>query len=131
VNAASFTADGKTILTAAADGQVRRWQSDSEIDGSGKTKDEVLKGARQEITRLATVPGFAITISADGRARRYDLEKKDDPFGLPSLDGRLDALAVDATGKRALIGAADGTVRLIELEKGDTLLECVVSPGLR
>jgi WD40 repeat protein len=88
-------------------------------------------GARQEITRLATVPGFAVTISSDGRARLYNLEKKDDPLGLPSFDGRLDALAVDATGKRALIGGADGTVRLIELDKGATLLECVVSPGLR
>lgn len=163
VTCASFDAEGKTILSAAADGEVRRWQADAETDDSGKAKTEVLKGGRQEVTRLAVLPGLAVTLSTDGRARVYYLEspakkedapkkedtgkkddapKKDEPKTKPepkkkgettdlrSTPGRLDALAVDSIHKRALFGGASGIVRLVDLEKGDTLLECLVSPGL-
>lgn len=130
VTCATFDAEGKTILSAAADGEVRRWQADSETDGNGKAKDEVLKSKRQEVTRIATLPGFAITTSADGRARLYDLNKRGEPTELRGFPERIDALAVDAAGKRVLIGGVAGTVRMIALEKGDTVLECMVSPGL-
>ena len=98
---------------------------------SGKAKTEVLKGGRQEVTRLAVVPGFAVTLSTDGRTRLYNLDKKGDPLQLPGPPGRLDALAVDAPRKRALVGGVAGQVRMVELEKGGTILECVVSPGLQ
>jgi WD40 repeat protein len=131
VTCASFDAEGKTILSASSDGQIRRWAADAEVDGSGRAKDEILKGSRQEVTRLATFPGFAVTVSSDGRARLYDLSKKEDPTLLKSLDSRLDALAVDPVRKRALFGAASGHVRLLDLDIGDTLLDALVSPGLK
>jgi WD40 repeat protein len=131
VNTASFDSEGKTILSAAADGEVRRWQADAETDDSGKAKTETLKGGRQEVTCVATLPGFAVTTSADGRARVYNLEKKAEALVLGGPSGRLDALAVDAARKRAILGSVSGTVRLVDLEKGNTLLECVVSPGLK
>jgi WD40 repeat protein len=130
VTCASFDADGKTILSAAADGEVRRWQSDAEIDNSGKAKTEVLKGGRQEVTRLAVLPGLAVTLSSDGRVRLYNLDKKGDVLELSGPPGRLDALAVDGVRKRALVGGVAGQVRMIDLEKRDTLLDCQVSPGL-
>jgi hypothetical protein len=130
VTCASFDADGKTILSAAADGEVRRWQSDAETDNSGKAKTEVLKGGRQEVTRLAVLPGLAVTLSSDGRVRLYNLDKKGDVLELSGPPGRLDALAVDAARKRALVGGVAGQVRMIDLEKRGTLLDCQVSPGL-
>jgi WD40 repeat protein len=131
VTCATFDAGGKTVLSAAADGEVRRWQADAETDDSGKAKTEVLKGGRQEVTRVAAVAGLAVTISTDGRIRLYNLEKKGDAASLPGSSSRLDALAVDPGHKRALLGGVSGTVRLVDLEKATTLLECLVSPGLR
>jgi hypothetical protein len=131
VTCASFDAEGKTILSASADGQLRRWAADAEVDGSGKAKDEILKGSRREVTRLATLPGFAVAVSSDGRARLYDLSTKEEPVALHGLDNRVDALAVDAVHNRVLLGASSGHIRLLDLEKGDTLLHTLVSPGLK
>jgi WD40 repeat protein len=131
VNTASFDPEGKTILSASADGEVRRWETNAETDGSGKAKTEMLKGGRQEVTCVATVPGFAVTTSADGRARVYNLDKKAEPQVLGGARGRLDALAVDVARKRAILGGASGVVSLVDLEKGVTVLECLVSPGLK
>ena len=130
VNGAVFDAEGKTILSAAADGEVRRWQADAETDGNGKAVNQVLKSKRQEVTRLAAFPGCAITASADGRVRVYDLTKKDEPKELAAFPSRVDALVVDPAGKRALLGGVSGIVRVVDLEKGETVRESLVSPGL-
>lgn len=129
VTCAAFDVDGKTILSAAADGEVRRWQADSEMDDNGKARTEVLKSKRQEVTRIVTLPGRAITASADGRVRSYDLNRKSDPTELRAMAGRVDALAVDAAGKRIILGGVAGTGRMLDLEKGDILLEVNLSPG--
>lgn len=76
VTCASWDAEGKHVYTSAADGEVRRWRWDSEVDGGGKAKDTVLKGGRQEVTRIAMAGPRLLSASADGRIRSFQVTVK-------------------------------------------------------
>ncbi|RBP46511.1 anaphase-promoting complex subunit 4 [Roseimicrobium gellanilyticum] len=76
VTCAAWNAEGKFVYTSSADGEVRRWQWDSEVDGGGKAKDTVLKGGRQEVTRIAMAGPRLLSASADGRIRSFQVTVK-------------------------------------------------------
>ncbi|QIF02478.1 c-type cytochrome domain-containing protein [Roseimicrobium sp. ORNL1] len=79
VTCAAWDPNGKILYTSAADGEVRRWPWESEVDGSGRATDLLLKGGRQEVTRIAMAGPRLITASADGRIRAYSITKKEEP----------------------------------------------------
>ena len=76
VTCAAWDAEGAFIFTSSADGELRRWQWDSEVDGGGRAKDTVLKGGRQEVTRIAMAGTRLLAASADGRIRSYHITIK-------------------------------------------------------
>lgn len=79
VTCAAWDPNGKILYTSAADGEVRRWPWESEVDGSGRATDLLLKGGRQEVTRMVMAGPRLLTASADGRVRTYSITKKEEP----------------------------------------------------
>jgi WD40 repeat protein len=79
VTCAAWDPNGKILYTSAADGEVRRWPWESAVDGSGRATDLLLKGGRQEVTRIAMAGPRLLTASADGRIRVYSITKKEEP----------------------------------------------------
>jgi hypothetical protein len=80
VTCAVWDAEGKFVITSSADGELRRWQWDSEVDGGGRARDTMLKGGRQEVTRIAMAGTRLLAASADGRIRSYNITiKKAEP----------------------------------------------------
>lgn len=130
VTSAVFDDDGVTVTTSATDGEVRRWRWDESVDGSGRVKDKVLKGGRQEVTRVVLGGGKLIAASVDGRLRQYDLGKLDAPaVELTPLGVRVDALALDDSGWRLLAAGQDGRLQVLDLGAGQRLLSAIAAPG--
>ncbi|WP_198141281.1 c-type cytochrome domain-containing protein [Verrucomicrobium spinosum] len=130
VTSAVFDADGATVTTSAADGEVRRWKWDESVDGGGRTKDKLLKGGRQEVTRVVLGSGKIITASVDGRLRQYDLAKLDAPaVELTPLGVRIDALTPDDSGWKLLAAGQDGRLQILDLGAGQRLLSAIAAPG--
>ncbi len=159
VTCAVWSPDGKLVFTSAADGEVRRWAWDSEVDGSGRAADTVLKGGRQEVTRLAMAGEQLLTASADGRLRACSFKmvpppppkpqpesqpkaggkKKQEKEARPTLqvdirelDGfgvRVDALAVAPGGMAVVLAGQGGRLRLLRLPEYKITLERTAAPG--
>lgn len=130
VTSAVFDADGATVTTSASDGEVRRWKWDESVDGSGRVKDKLLKGGRQEVTRVGLGAGRIVTASVDGRLRQYDLAKLDAPaVELTPLGGRIDALALDDSGWKLLAAGQDGRLQILDLGARQRLLSAIAAPG--
>ncbi|MEZ0387820.1 MAG: c-type cytochrome domain-containing protein [Verrucomicrobium sp.] len=130
VMSAAFDPDGQMVTTAAADGEVRRWKWDAEVDGSGKAKDKLLRSRRQEVTRLVVTGSFLVAGTVDGRLRVYDLKKIDqEPVELEALGVRVDALALDDSGWRLLAGGQEGRLQIFDLGARQRLLSATAAPG--
>lgn len=129
VTAAIFDTEGKTVISASNDGQLRRWEINTATDGSGKVKDKVLKGGRQEVTRLAVAEKQLVTASADGRMRLYDLSKEGEPRFIEAQGSRVNAIAVDATGTKIAYAGQGGKLTVLNLVDGKTLLAKITAPG--
>ena len=130
VTCAVWDPEGKTVFTASADGEVRRWEWNSEVDGSGKAKDKALKGGgRQEVTRLAIAGPHLITASADGRVRSYELAKEENVKSLEGFGRRIDALTADPTGARLILAGQGGLLRILNPAENKILLERTAAPG--
>ncbi|WP_172682750.1 hypothetical protein [Verrucomicrobium spinosum] len=90
----------------------------------------MLKGGRQEVTRVVLGSGKIITASVDGRLRQYDLAKLDAPaVELTPLGVRIDALTPDDSGWKLLAAGQDGRLQILDLGAGQRLLSAIAAPG--
>lgn len=136
---AAFDSAGETVITGAADGEVRRWtwqETDSgNRDKKGLKKKRqpgstVLKGRRQEVTALAVSGDRLYTASSDGSLCVYDLPHAGNPVEIDSLRSRASVARVSDSGTRLVYGGLSGEVRALDLATGNTLLlKFKASPG--
>lgn len=139
VLSAVFDSAGETVITGAADGEVRRWdwrEADPENKDKKDSKEKkqpksvVLKSRRQEVTALAVSGDRLYTASSDGRLRVYDLPHAGNPIEIDSLRSRASVARVNDAGTRLVFGGLNGEVRVLDLAAGNTvLLKFKASPG--
>lgn len=111
VSTASYSPDGKWILTASVDGTARIW------DAEGKTKPIVLSGHTDAI-RMASWShdGKSIlALSEDGTVRIFSASGEGDPLLISSATGRLLYAELSPDDKRVVTSSIDGFVRIHEL----------------
>ena len=104
VVSASFSADGRFVVTASADDTARVW------DDNGGIPLAVLAGHVDSLTGATFTPkGLVVTASADGSVRVWNPGTADQlhPLGPPS--SALNRVAISPDGKLAL-AAGTGTV---------------------
>lgn len=111
-NALAFTPDGKRVVTAAHDGDVRVWTI---ADGTAR----VLHAGESPLAVLRLAPdGRAAAAGAlDGRAWLLDLEGGRPPRAMVH-DGAVLALAWAPDGARLATASADGWVRIHDVRSG-------------
>jgi hypothetical protein len=140
-----FDAEAETVITSAADGEVRRWTWREPEPESGERKDTkeakdpkekkraksvLLKSGRQEVTALAVSGDRLFTASSDGRVRGYDLRHTGDPLELGSLGARADVASVDTAGGKLVYAGQNGEVQVQALSGHDRpQLKFKASPG--
>ena len=115
VKALAFSADGKYLATACADGFGRIWNA-----ANGARAGENLTHA-ENIVAVAFHPKNAIvaTASQDGTARLWEVPTGK-PLGSPlAHDGPLTSLAFSPDGRWLLTGSSDQTARLWNAETGE------------
>jgi WD40 repeat protein len=78
---------------------------------------------RDAVSAIAVLPDgkHAITCSADGIARLWDLEGGEELKHLKADKGWVRAVAVSADGEHAIIGSDDGLARLWDLKSGQEM----------
>ncbi len=117
VNAARFSADGKTALTASADKTARLWDV---VNGN---ELRVLRGHEGEVLDAQFSPDgkMALTASADTTARLWDVASGTE---LRALRGHADEVLgaqFSADGASVLTASRDGTARLWDVASGKEL----------
>jgi WD40 repeat protein len=113
VRAVAFTPDGKTALSAAQDGKVRRW------DVMAAKELPALAGHEGGTFALALSPDGKRLASAgaDGRVRLWDLRTGGEVASLAGHKGTVYAVAFSPDGKLLASGGADGTARIWDVDK--------------
>lgn len=113
VEAASFSPDGRQILTASGDGTARVWQA----DGAGEPV--VLKGHESGINSAVFSRGGhrVLTASTDHTARVWRADGRGDPLVLRGHTGSIQAAAFSPDGGRAVTASFDGTARVWWVEQ--------------
>lgn len=151
VTCATWAPDGRLVYTASADGEVRRWPWNSQVDGSGRASDTQLKGGRQEVTRIAMAGNRLLSTSSDGKLRTFGFKTVEPPKqseeekkkGKPApkatvqidtkepetFGARVDALAVAPSGNFAVLAGQGGKLRVVQLPDFQIALERTAAPG--
>ncbi len=139
VLSAVFDSGGETVITGAADGDLRRWTWQDAAPASKDKEDSkekkrpktvVLKGRRQEVTTLAASGARLFAASSDGRVREYDLLHTGEPVEIESFGARVNVVSVADAGGKLVIAGQSGEVRLLDLADHQKVrLRFTASPG--
>jgi WD40 repeat protein len=110
VTAVAFNADSSKLASVGGDQVVRVWDAKD-----GKLLKE-LKGHTQPIMAVAFGgTDRLLTGGIDKVARLWDVTKDQPVVALPANKSMISAVALRADGKQALIGSADGMLRVYDL----------------
>jgi hypothetical protein len=116
----AFLPGGRTIVSAAADRQLRLWDVESGEERSRFGETPYAVGC------LAVVPGSGqILVGQGAGVRLYDPESGREVVRLVGHTDAVRSLGVDAAGALALSGGDDGAVRLWGLAAGRVVLRLI------
>ncbi|KAL4430378.1 hypothetical protein ABPG77_002184 [Micractinium sp. CCAP 211/92] len=93
------------------------------LDQAGGLQRLALRGHTSAVTRVLLTPSGtdAVTASADGTARVWDLDIGDCVLLLEGHAGPINDMAVTSDGSLVLTCSSDGTARAFEMERGQCL----------
>lgn len=128
---ASFSPDGRRVVTASADATARVWTLSA--DGSS-AEEAVLRGHGGNVYSASFSPdgGKIITASRDGTARIWDLSAPDPSQAPVVLDGHGTLVFIAAfspDGGRVVTGSDNGVVRVWDLSATDPTASPLVLRG--
>jgi WD40 repeat protein len=110
VTAVAFSADGSMLASVGGDQVVRIW------DARDGKKLRELKGHTAPIMAVAFGGNsLLLTGGIDKTARLWDASKDEPLQTFPANKSMISAVALRADGKQALIGSADGMLRIYDL----------------
>jgi WD40 repeat protein len=121
----AFTPDGKTLVSTGADRNIKRW------DTTTGRELPMQPGHQNNFVGLQPSHAKLVSVSADGQRvlawiksnerfstiKVLDLASGNQLIGDTDRNRTVDAVAFAADGKKAALGAADGSVRIYLLEK--------------
>ena len=109
---ASFSPDGRRVVTASADGTARVW------DAEGRGEPVVLKGHEREVRSATFSPDGRriVTASKDLTARVWDAEGRGEPVVLRGHERGVLSASFSPDGRRVLTASEDGTARVWDAE---------------
>ncbi|MCI0461315.1 MAG: hypothetical protein L0Z62_30575 [Gemmataceae bacterium] len=122
VTAVAAGSDGRTLLTATADGVIRVFDADPARETFG-TEQTTLEGETRLVTSLRpSADGKWLAAGLfDGQIELWQPGSEDDPKLLRGHTTRIELLEFAADGKRLLAHAADGTAKWWDVSKGEEL----------
>ena len=110
VTAIAFSADSTKLASVGGDQVVRVW------DARDGKKLKEWKGHTAPIMAVAFGGNnLLITGGIDKTARLWDVSKEEPAYVFPANKSMIGAVALRADGKQALIGSADGMLRIFDL----------------
>ncbi|MGK4001492.1 AAA-like domain-containing protein [Sorangium sp. So ce1036] len=111
---AAFSPDGRSVVTASADGTAQRWP----LDGGGAPI--ALRGHALGVVAVSFSPDGSrlATASLDGTVRLWHADGREDR-ALRAHDAALASVAFDPEGRRLVAGMSDGTARVWRLDMDD------------
>jgi WD40 repeat protein len=124
-SSASFSADGRRIVTASQDNTAQLWEVDS-----GK-EVAVLKGHTGAVLRAAFSPDGkrVVTASQDNTARLWDAQSGKEVAVLKGHMRAVLSAAFSPDGKRVVTASDDNTVRLWDADSGRVVSVLIGAPG--
>jgi len=123
--ALGWSADGKNILTATTDNQIRVWPMPA--PGAAFTAPKILTGAVGVTCFAASVPGQVVTCGSDNKIRIWNLS---DGKTIRQFGAAAECVAISPDGKSIATGTADGRVRLWDAAEGKELFDLRGTPQL-
>ena len=118
VSSASFSADGKRIVTASQDFTARIWDADSGNELLTLTgHDQIVNSASFSVDGKRVV-----TASYDGTAKAWDAETGKELLTLTGHANTVISASFSADGKRIITAAWDGTAKVWDAQTGNELL---------
>jgi serine/threonine-protein kinase len=114
-----YTPDGKHLLTAGADNQIRVWDA-----ATGKPVGEPLKGHTNTVRGMSLMPGGTrlLSCSADKTVRLWNLDTGAE-LQKYEWTAYVTAVAALPNGRRFLTAGGDGTVLLWDVDSGEVVKE--------
>jgi len=127
VNGIAFTPDGKRVVTAASDGEIRIWDA-----ANGKDLGKIV-GPKEGIIAMALSPDGRRALIAGGNGFAcvlYDLETKKEILRLVGHTANVNSLVFSPDGKQILTGSADRTLRLWDATAGRSCAKSMRTPAM-
>ncbi len=120
----SWSADGRTLATAGADGMVKVW------DVTTGDRKKNIEGYDKEVTAVSFVGASAnlLTSSGDSKVRFVSVDGKE-VRQFPEVADFIESAAVSADGKLVVAGGQDSVLRVWNAADGGRL--AAFAPGKR
>jgi len=119
VEDACFSADGKLVLTASADGTARVWSA-----SDGRALEDPLRHPGRVVSCAFDPRGeLALTVCADGKARVFRRGTGEPPRVFESARGAITCAAFDPRGEQVACGTAAAAIDVFDALTGQRTLE--------
>lgn len=119
----AFSSDGKTIVTGYQDAEIKLWNRETgkEIGNFGPDKANVRRGSGNypEVTLIFGKDGKTLSsLTEDGSVRVFDLASNHGLRTVKISSTPVHPIATSPDGNEMLVGADDGSSKLLNLKKG-------------